>query len=574
LVKTQSVSVNLGAQQDIASHDMAEQATASSMPALHLNLTEFLSRFDARQKMGAAAAIALAIAIIIGAWLWAKEPPYTVLFSNLNDQDGGQIITLLQQQNVPYKHADTGNAILVPSSVVHDVRLRLASQGLPKGGLVGFEVMENQKLGISQFAEQINYQRGLEGELARSIQTLAAVRHARVHLAIPKQTAFLRDEQKPSASVLVSLDPMLSLDKRQIAGILHLVSSSVPQLKPENVSVIDQNGNLISQTTDPNKQAGLDPTQIKYAKEIEAQYLKRIESILEPVLGKNNFRAQVTADIDFSQVDQVAESYKPNPTPETAIRSQQTAESNQSGPQAMGIPGALTNQPPVPATAPITNPQVGGGAGGTGQNTGPYTRNATINYEVDKTVRHTRGTPGIVSRLTVAVAVNHKPGPEVKGKPGPLKPPSDEEMKRINDLVRDAVGFSQARGDSISVASASFVPPEPEVVPDIPLWKDPEMVILGKELGKYLIFALIALIVWFKLLKPIFDMVAAAAHRVEVEEEIAAGEAEDEAAASAAEDGPREPTFEERVQAARDFTHQNPKMVAELVKEWMGANGT
>ena len=247
---------------------MAEQATASPLPALSFNLTEFLARFDARQKMAAAAALALAIAIIVGTWLWAKEPPYAVLFSNLSDQDGGQIVTLLQQQNIHYKHAETGNAILVPTSVVHDVRLRLASQGLPKGGLVGFEVMENQKLGISQFAEQINYQRGLEGELARSIQTLEAVRQARVHLAIPKQTAFLRDEQKPSASVLISLAPMMTLDKRQIAGILHLVSSSVPQLKPENVSVIDQNGNLISQTPDPNKQAGLDPTQLKYAKEI------------------------------------------------------------------------------------------------------------------------------------------------------------------------------------------------------------------------------------------------------------------------------------------------------------------
>lgn len=549
---------------------MAEQATAPILPALSFNLTEFLARFDARQKMAAGAAFALAVAIVIGAWLWAKEPPYAVLFSNLNDQDGGQIVTLLKQQNVLYKHAETGNTILVPANVVHDVRLRLASQGLPKGGLVGFEVMENQKLGISQFAEQINYQRGLEGELARSIQTLEAVRQARVHLAIPKQTAFLRDEQKPSASVLVSLGTMQTLDKRQIAGILHLVSSSVPQLKPENVSVIDQNGNLISQTTDPDKQAGLDPTQLKYAKEIEAQYIKRVEAILEPVLGKNNFRAQVTAEIDFSHIDQVAESYKPNPTPETAIRSQQTAESNQSGPQAMGVPGALTNQPPVPATAPLTNPQVGGGAGGGGAGAGPYTRNATINYEVDKTVRHTRGVPGIVSRLSVAVAVNFKPGPEVKGKPGAIKPPSEEEMKRINDLVRDAVGFSQARGDSISVAAASFVPPEPEMVPETPLWKDPEMVALGKELSKYLIFGLIALLVWLKLLKPIFDMVAAATQRAEAEEEIAA-EAAAEEAAEAEEEGPREPTFEEKLQAAREVAQQNPKLVAELIMEWMNA---
>lgn len=547
---------------------MAEQATASAMPALPINL-EFLSRLDNRQKMGALAAVALAVALLVGAWLWTKEPPYGVLFSNLNDQDGGQIIASLQQQNVPYKHSDNGAAILVPASMVHDVRLRLASQGLPKGGLVGFEVMENQKLGISQFAEQINYQRALEGELARSIQTLAAVRGARVHLAIPKQTAFLRDEMKPSASVLVSLQPGRALDAMQVAGIVHLVSSSVPQLVPSSVNVIDQDGNLITQTPDPLKNAGLDPSQLKYVKEIEAQYLKRVEAILAPLVGKSNFRAQVAAEVDFSHIDQVAETYKPNPTPETAIRSQQTAESNQGGAQAMGVPGALTNQPPVPATAPITNPQVGGGAGGAGQG-GNFTRNATINYEIDKTVRHTRGVPGVVRRLSVAVAVNHRPGPEVKGAPGPMQPPSADELKRINDLVREAVGFSQARGDSISVAAASFVAPEPDLVPELPIWKDPEMIALGKELGKYLVFALIAFLVWRKLLQPIVEMVTTAVRGAEAEEEKAA----EEALEALAEEGPREPTFEERVQEARDIAHNDPKLVAELIKEWLGGNGT
>jgi flagellar M-ring protein FliF len=546
---------------------MAEQATASAMPALPFNL-EFLSRLDNRQKMGAIGAIALAIALLVGAWLWTKEPPYGVLFSNLNDQDGGQIVATLQQQNIPYKFSDNGSAILVPAGMVHDTRLRMASQGLPKGGLVGFEVMENQKLGISQFAEQINYQRALEGELARSIQTLAAVRGARVHLAIPKQTAFLRDEMKPSASVLVSLQPGRALDTMQIAGIVHLVSSSVPQLTPSSVSVIDQDGNLITQTPDPLKNAGLDPSQLKYVKEIEAQYLKRVEAILAPLVGKSNFRAQVAAEVDFSHIDQVAETYKPNPAPETVIRSQQTSETNQGGPQAMGVPGALTNQPPVPATAPITNPQVGG-AGGAGQNNN-FSRNATINYEVDKTVRHTRGVPGVVQRLSVAVAVNYRPGPEVKGKPGTMQPPSPDELKRINDLVREAVGFSQSRGDSISVAAASFVPPEPDLVPELPFWKDPEMIALGKEVGKYLIFGLIAFLIWRKLLQPIFEMIAATAHRVEAEEEKAA----EEALEGLMEEGPREPTFEEKLQEARDVAHQDPKLVAELIKEWLGANGT
>lgn len=546
---------------------MAEPAAASTMPSFPVNF-EVLSRLTSRQKLGAMAAIALAIALLVGAWLWTKEPPYGVLFSNLSDQDGGQIVTLLQQQNVPYKYSEGGGAILIPVGMVHDVRLRLASQGLPKGGLVGFEVMENQKLGISQFAEQINYQRGLEGELSRSIQTLGAVRAARVHLAIPKQTAFLRDEMKPSASVLVSLQAGRTLDGAQIAGIVHLVSSSVPQLNPANVSIIDQDGKLVSQQNDPLKTAGLDPNQLKYVKEVEARYQARVEAILEPLVGKGNFRAQIAAEVDFSHIDQVEESYLPNPMPDTAVRSQQTAESGNGNPPAIGIPGALTNQPPVPATAPITNPQVGAAAGGANANNN-YTRNATTNYELDKTVRHTRGTPGLVKRLSVAVAINYKAGPVKNGVPGKPLPRTEDELKRINDLVREAVGLNANRGDSINVSAADFVPPEPELIPELPLWKDPTAIALAKEMGQYLIFALIAFLIWSKLLKPVFEMVTAV-HRVETEEKAAAAEAEEAAGSHPEKMGP---TFEDRVKAAQELAQQNPRVVAELLKEWMGGNG-
>jgi flagellar M-ring protein FliF len=548
---------------------MAESAAASTASPLPLN-PGVLSQLDARQKLMAMAAVALAIALLVGAWLWTKEPPYGVLFANLSDQDGGQIVTTLQQQNVPYKYSEGGGAILVPVGMVHDVRLRLASQGLPKGGLVGFEVMETQKLGISQFAEQINYQRGLEGELARSIQTLGAVRAARVHLAIPKQTAFLRDDLKPSASVLVSLQPGRNLDGAQIAGIVHLVSSSVPQLNPANVSVIDQDGKLISQAQDAARTAGLDAGQVRYMKEVESQYQRRIETLLEPLVGKGNYRAQIATDIDFSHVDQVEETFLPNPIPETAIRSQQTAESGTGNPPALGVPGALTNQPPVPATAPITNPQVGA-AGGANNANNNYTRNATVNYELDKTVRHTRGTPGTVKRLSVAIVINHKKGPEKDGKPGKAIPPSADELKRIDNLVREAVGFSAKRGDSINVASADFVPPEPEVVAELPLWKDPTIVALGKEIGQYLVFAVIAWLVWSKILKPVFEMFAAAARRAEEQRRMAAVQA---GAVEATEGGgphAHMQTFDEKLKQARDIAHQEPKLVAEMIKGWMGA---
>ena len=542
---------------------MAEQ-TAS----LPLSLDVF-TRLSARQKAGAMLVMAFAVSLLVGAWLWTREPPMSVLFSGLTEKDGGQIITALQQQNIPYKFSEGGGAILVPAGQVHDIRLRLASQGLPKGGQVGFELMENLKLGSTQFAEQIAYQRGLEGELSRTIQSLAAVRGARVHLAIPKQTSFLRDEQKPSASVLVSLHPGRVLDSAQVAGIVHLVSSSVPQLAPTEVSVVDQDGNLITQQSDALKNAGLDPSQIKFLRELETSYVRRIEGILAPFVGAANVRAQVAADVDFSQVDQVAETFKPNPAPENAIRSQQTAESSNTTANAIGVPGALTNQPPVPATAPLTTPGAPPGtASATIALSAPvnFNKNATINYEVDKTIKHTKGMPGTIRRLSVGVVVNHKKGPEKDGKPGKATPLTDAELKQVTALTREAVGFSQERGDSVNVANVPFATVEKEVVPELPLWKNPDVIAFAREVGKYLIFALVVYLLWTKVLKALFEMFAAAAKRMELEEEAKAERAHDEMM------GHRGPSYDVKLQQARDLAKQDPKVVANVIKEWVGGN--
>jgi flagellar M-ring protein FliF len=428
--------------------------------------------------------------------------------------------------------------------------------------------MENQKLGISQFAEQINYQRALEGELARSIQSLAAVKGARVHLAIPKQTAFLRDEQKPTASVLVALHAGRTLEPAQVAGIVHLVSSSVPQLAPSQVSVVDQDGNLISQQGDPAKNMGLDPAQIAYVRDIEQEYRKRVEAILAPMVGAQNVKAQVTAEIDFSQTEQVAETYKPNPSPDTAIRSQQTAEtSTGAGAGAVGVPGALTNQPPVPATAPITNPAVPGAAGtsaGTTQAQANFSKNATINYEVDKTVRHTKGAPGMVRRLAVAVILNNKQD-AAKGKATPL---TEAELKQATALAQEAVGFSKERGDTVNIANVSFAPVEREVVPDTPVWKDPWLIATAKELGKWLLFVILAWLLWAKVFKPLFGMLAATAHRLEAEQEAAAEEAESAVEAHHPHSHVR--GYDQKLQSARELAKQDPKLVAGLIKEWVG----
>lgn len=536
----------------------AEQATSGmNVPPI----VESFNKLEPRQRLMGMIGAALLIALIAAAFLWTREPNYSVLFANLSERDGGEIVTVLQAQNIPYKFNENGTAILVPGSVVHDTRLKLASQGLPKGGLVGFELMENQKLGISQFAEQINYQRGLEGELSRSVQSIATVRGARVHLAIPKQTAFLRDEQKPSASVLVALHPGRVLEASQVAGIVHLVSSSVPQLNPANVSVIDQDGNLISQKKDPLQEAGLNPSQLKYVKELEASYIKRIEEIVGTVVGSRNVKARVAADIDFSQSEQVAETYRPNPTPDGAIRSQQTSETGSTVPGAQGVPGALTNQPPAPATAPITTPNVaGGGAGGAGGEARPFTKNATINYEVDKTVRHTRIVPGEIRRLSVAVVVNNKV--DDKGKAIPLSP---AELKQITDLSREAMGFNQQRGDTLNVANASFSAPEKADIPDTPLWKDPEAISIGKEVFKYLAIALVAWLLWSRLLRPTLDRLAETKKPETVMTDdgmiVLGGGGEDPQAA-----------FERKLATAKEITKQDPRLVASMVKEWMGGS--
>ncbi len=286
-----------------------------------------LSRMRTNPKLPFVIVTALAIAAIVALVLWSRAPDYKVLYSNLSDRDGGAIIAALQQANIPYKFTDAGGAILVPPSLVHETRLKLAAMGLPKGGSVGFELMDNQKFGISQFAEQVNYQRALEGELERTIESINAVRGARVHLAIPKPSVFVREREAPSASVFVDLYPGRVLDDGQVLAITRMVASGVPDMPAKNVTIVDQDGNLLSQQ---QSAAGLDASQLKYVQQVERNTQKRIDAILAPMFGAGNARSQVSADVDFSKVEQTSESYGPNGTPQqAAIRSQQTSSSTE-----------------------------------------------------------------------------------------------------------------------------------------------------------------------------------------------------------------------------------------------------
>lgn len=542
----------------------ADTAAARGTPLPAQQALQRFNELSQRQKLAAAAAVAIAVAMLVGVWLWTRAPDYAVLFSNLEERDGGAIVTALQQQNVPYRFSPGGGAILIPSQMVHDVRLRLAAQGLPKGGLVGFELMENQKLGVSQFHEQVNFQRALEGELARTIQSIASVSSARVHLAIPKQSGFLRDEQKPTASVMVNLYPGRSMDATQVAGVVHLVASSVPQLANDRVSVIDQNGTLLTNRADPLRNAGLDATQLSYVREVESGYIRRIETILTPIVGAENFKAQVTADVDFNQVEATAETFKPNPSPDQAIRSQQTNEQGMRDPAAQGVPGALSNQPPVPATAPITSPSVesGGSVAAAGFN---GNRAATINYELDRTIQHTRQALGQVRRLSVAVVVNHRNETLPNGATRTVAL-SDDEIARITSLVREAMGFSQPRGDSLNVSSAPFTTAKGDVPLELPVWKDPEMVDLGKEVLKYLVILIALAFVYFGVIRPLLRSVASQPAPMAEEEE------EEEDARVSLSHGVPVTGFDEKLARAKELAKSDPKVVANLIKEWMGSN--
>lgn len=461
------------------------------------------SRLPARARIALAVGVAAILAVMVASWLWSTPRPDKVLFTNLSDRDGGAIIAQLQQMNIPYAHG-AGGTLLVPADHVHEARLKLASAGLPKGSLVGFELLENQRFGITQFQEQVNYQRGLEGELARSIQSLAPVESARVHLALPKASGFLRDKQPPTASVVLQLHPGRSLDRAQVAGILHLVSSSVPELQIKHVSVVDQHGNLLS-SAEQGKNAGLDAAQLDYVAQIESATIRRIHDILEPVVGRANVRAQVTADVDFSQSERTAETYTPNQGPDTAaaVRSTQSSESSQPGARnASGIPGALSNQPPAAPTAPINGPAAALNPANAGAAaTAATRRDAVTNFEVDKNVVHTRNGSGQIRRLTAAVVINHR---SVRGADGSLstKPLSEAELRQLQALVREAIGYNEQRGDSLNLLNTAFDQGSAASIAEPQWWERAGILSLAKDAGVALLFVLLALIAVFGLIRP------------------------------------------------------------------------
>jgi len=520
-------------------------------------------------KIALAIAAAATLSVVIALVMWANQQSYSILLSNISDEDGGAIVAQLTQLNVPYRIDASSGAIRVPEGQVHEVRMKLAQQGLPKGGAVGFELLDQEKFGISQFSEQVNFQRALEGELSRTIENLGPIQSARVHLAVPKPSLFVREQKAPTASVSVNLINGRTLDEGQIVAITHLISSAVTGLAAENVTLVDQRGNLLTQSG----MRGLQTSQLKYTNDIEFDYQQRIQRMLAPLVGENNVRAQVTAQIDFTQLEQTQEQYQPNSDPQKmAIRSRQASQAEQGNNSGTGgVPGALSHQPPTPATAPITQPLgVSDSKRPAGQ---PFNNrnDETTNFELDRTLIHSKSSIGRIERLSVAVVINHLP----QGEEGSVSAMSDEQLARLNTLVQEAIGYQATRGDSINIMHAPFNGLVDE--PPLPLWQQASFHTLLMNLFRYLVVAIIAWIMWRKLVQPSWERHQQTTLRqMELEKE-----ARDEAAAAqkhAAENDVRQRAqqrahTEISTQQLRELAEQEPRVIALVLRQWMNQEG-
>jgi flagellar M-ring protein FliF len=528
--------------------------------------------------VGIAASVALGVAVV----LWTQKPSYSPLFGNLPQKDAVEIAQALQQAGIDYEIDQSNGIVMVPSGSLQAARMKLAGQGLPRSGSTGFELMqEDTGFSTSKLVETARYQRAIEGELARSIMTMANVDTARVHLATPKQSVFIRKRKFPSASVVVKLYPGRTLEKGQVEAITHLVASSVPELDVSNVTVVDQKGRLLSTKKD-SREMQLTTRQFEYTRELEEHYKQRIEDILSPMVGRENLRAEVTADVDFTYVEQTQEYYNPDVN---ALRSEQINEQQSIVSDVQGVPGALTNQPPAAANAPqVATGGAGGEAGGTPINT---SKRATRNFELDKTISHTRLPSSRVRKLSVAVVVNNRYQRGEDGEAVPIKRTA-EEITRIANLVKEAVGFDIQRGDRVQVINEAFYVPQPlEPLPETPIWEESWFWDVIRQVGGALLFLLLV----FGVLKPTMTRLTKQVVTPKMSESLATagaaaagvgGMAQVTAQEGAGgmlpeEDGslqlPGPRSYEKTLDAARNMIQDDPKRVAQVVKKWIAEDG-
>ncbi|MFW5451306.1 MAG: flagellar basal-body MS-ring/collar protein FliF [Methylophagaceae bacterium] len=544
---------------------------ASNLPTTPLGAMQSnVSRQPVMKQVGFLLAIAASIALGGYVLMWSQTPNYQVLFSGMQAKESAEVVAVLQQSNVDYKLDPSSGAVLVPSSELQALRLRLASEGLPRSSSQGMEMLnDEQGFGTSQFIERARYQRAMEEELARSISSMYNVSSARVHLATPKQSVFVRERKPPTASVIVNLYAGRNLEQGQVSAISHMVASSIPNLSSNHVTIVDQKGRLLSQT-DRDKGVAMSDTQLQFTQKLEQGYIRRIEDILSPIVGISGVRAQVVAEVDFTVTEQTHESYNPDLT---VLRSEQLQEDSKSGVTgAMGIPGALSNQPPGGGIAPeqlavatdeegiaIAPPPLPGSS----------SKSSTRNFELDRTISHTRVAPGSVKRLSVAVLVDERRSIDEEGNVASA-PLSEPEMTRINALIMDAIGFNQARGDSLNVVNAPFVvPPSAEPLPELAIWEQAWVWDVAKQaLGGLLVLFLI-----FGVIRPAFKDL----NTVPESEAAAGGMTPEQALAMGASTGSAadiekittgSDDVEGQVNNVRSLVQQDPALVAQVVKNW------
>jgi flagellar M-ring protein FliF len=536
--------------------------------------------------IGIAASVALGVAVV----LWSQAPTMAPLYGNLAEKDAAEVLAVLQKNGVEYRVDEATGSILVPAGKVKELRMQLAAAGLPNSTGMGFELLQKDiGFGTSRVVERARYLQAMQGELARTIATIGAVQSARVHLAIPKQSVFVRDRKKPSAAVTVKLLAGRTLDPGQVQAIVHLVASSVPELEPGRVTVIDHRGKLLSgdRTDDDIERSS---SHFEYTRKVEEHLRQRIEDLLMPIVGKDRVRAQVTADIDFSVTEQTQERYNPD---QPALRSEQINEQQRSSGAPQGIPGALSNQPPAAGTAPETAQ----GQDGTTKLV-DSSRQATRNYELDRVVSHTRQAPATLRRLSVAVVVDDVVTVSADGKVT-RRERTPEEIERITQLVREAIGFDARRGDSVKVINSPFLAPEPiEDLPEPPIWEQAWFLDLVKQVGALLLVLLLVFGVLRPTLKrltspPESTELALAAAGVEgataePEGAVVSGplgpdgqplEGQEEGGLALGKDGepiklPGGGEYENIMEAARKLVEEDPKRVAQLVKIWIAEDAS
>ncbi|WP_428604799.1 flagellar basal-body MS-ring/collar protein FliF [Sedimenticola sp.] len=543
-----------------------ENALTQSFPTASLGQNPIVRQLAV--MVGIAASVALGIAVV----LWSQTPSYSLLYGNLAQKDAAEVVAALEQNGIPFKVNDSTGAVMVTSGKLQEARMKLAGQGLPHSSSMGFEILQQETgFGTSRALEAARFHRALEGELARTISTLANIESARVHLATPKQSVFVRKKDDPSASVVLKLYSGRVLDKGQVAAIVHLIASSVPELDPGRITVVDQKGNLLNGQMD-SRQMMLTSSQFEYTRELEKHYRQRVEDILAPILGADRVRAQVSADVDFTVTEQTSERFNPDLP---ALRSEQVNEQSSRLSSVQGVPGALSNQPPAAGTAPEV--ATAGADGESAASPLNSSKRATRNYELDKTVSHTRLASNKLRRLSVAVVVDDQVSVADDGVVTRIER-TPEEISRLTRLVKEAIGFSAQRGDSVEVINSAFMmPAPPEPLPELAIWEEPWVWDVAKQVGG----VILVLVLIFFVLRPTMKKLTAppVMHQIPAAEG-AAGGAHGAAGGAGSLDGSEEAMrlpgpekYENTLEAARQMVQDDPKRVAQVVRSWVAEDG-